>query len=180
MIKGIKRVSLLTLITSILVALASLAWAGAAGQTGGNPLTQPAAKVLKAQKQPRRPIILAGRWRDASRRHQQACEAWCREHPECGHCSTLRNCGRNYSRLRSWTGYGQHWHACRLRGTRRQESDRNHRLCEQWCNAHKPECRKCSTIRTCGPSHRRMRSWTGVGRNWHACRWSGGVLDTGN
>ncbi len=113
----------------------------------------------------------------ASNRNREECEAWCRANkPECRKCSTLRNCGASLTNLRSWTGPGRNWHACRKKGTRREEGQRNRVACRQWCNANKPRCRMCSTVPTCGPSHRRLKSFTGPGRNWYACRWSAGVL----
>jgi hypothetical protein len=95
--------------------------------------------------------------------NHSACEQWCAENSSCVKCDTNRACGRGYKRLKSWTGKGTNWHACR------KSSSRDHRIeCEQWC-ASDPRCVKCDTNRACGVGYERLKSWTGEGANWHAC-----------
>lgn len=62
----------------------------------------------------------AGRARDrASAENKAACESWCKDNkPECDHCSTLRNCGTGFKNIKSWTGFGDNWHACAKTGGR--------------------------------------------------------------
>lgn len=118
----------------------------------------------------------ACRQRDTHRSHaseanREACEQWCRNHTECVTCSTKVGCGKGYRHLKSWTGYGNNWHACAKRGPseRDQASDANHQACQNWCNSHRPECIKCSTLKGCGTGFKNLKSWTGQGKNWHAC-----------
>ena len=47
--------------------------------------------------------------------NKEACEKWCREHSECVKCSTKKGGGRGYKHLKSWTGRGKNWHACKKR-----------------------------------------------------------------
>ncbi len=108
---------------------------------------------------------------EASEGHREQCEAWCRENPECKTCSTNPGCGVGYKAIKSWTGYGNNYYACAERGpTRREEaSEDHHRECQQWCDGH-PECVKCATSVGCGVGFESMKSWTGFGQNWYACR----------
>ncbi len=110
---------------------------------------------------------------DASERNRSQCEQWCRDNkPECAKCSTRRGCGRDYKHLKSWTGYGNNWHACSKRdrtSDRDRASENNHRACQRWCDDNRPECVKCSKKRGCGRGFDNLRSWTGYGTNWHAC-----------
>lgn len=103
-----------------------------------------------------------------SETNEQKCKKWCREHPECAECSTLRGCGPGYEHLRSWTGAGKNWHACKKKPSRQEASKTNKEACEEWCREH-PECAKCSTKRGCGRGYKNLKSWTGRGENWHAC-----------
>jgi hypothetical protein len=95
----------------------------------------------------------------------QACDQWCRTHTECAKCSTMLNCGVGYERIKSWTGAGTNWHACREKG----RSKDNHEACIEWCRTH-PECAKCSTELNCRIGYERIESWTKHGTNWYACR----------
>jgi hypothetical protein len=107
----------------------------------------------------------------ASEANREACEQWCRNRADCVTCSTQIGCGKGYRHLKSWTGYGNNWHACATRGPseRDQASDANHQACQNWCNSHRPECIKCSTLKGCGAGFKNLKSWTGRGENWHAC-----------
>jgi hypothetical protein len=64
----------------------------------------------------------------ASEANREACEQWCRNRADCVTCSTQIGCGKGYRHLKSWTGYGNNWHACATRGPseRDQASDANH------------------------------------------------------
>jgi len=118
--------------------------------------------------------VWAGRWLDNTNRWWELCNDWCDAREECSHCSTRRHCD-GYDVLQSWTGYGNDTHACGreeepdLMGARDAASLDNREACERWCDANE-DCDKCSTLRHCGPGFRRLgRSWTGYGKNWHAC-----------
>lgn len=50
-----------------------------------------------------------------------------------------------------------------------RKSAEHKRDCEQWC-AQNEQCHHCSTNRACGIGYERTISWTGYGKNWHACR----------
>lgn len=111
----------------------------------------------------------------ASESNRQECQQWCAAHRHdkgCLKCSTKHDCGVGYRNLKSWTGYGNNWHACRKTGqsSRERASDQNHRQCIQWCNSNKPECIKCSKKKGCGTGFKNLKSWTGYGTNWHACK----------
>ena len=111
----------------------------------------------------------AGRRRDkASAENKAACENWCRQNPECVKCSTLAGCGGGFKNLKSWTGFGDNWHACAKRVSREEASRKNKADCENWCRQN-PECKKCSKLGDCGPGYKDIKSWTGFGDNWHAC-----------
>jgi len=107
----------------------------------------------------------------ASEANREACEQWCRSRADCVTCSTKKGCGKGYRHLKIWTGYGNNWNACAKRGpsARDQASDANHQACQNWCNSHRPECIKCSTLKGCGAGFKNLKSWTGRGENWHAC-----------
>ncbi len=98
-----------------------------------------------------------------SRENHAACELWCRDHRECTKCSTKVGCGSGYARLKSWTGKGTNWHACRKSTSRDNKVE-----CEAWCNT-RTDCVKCDTNSACGVGFERLESWTGPGSNWHAC-----------
>ena len=111
---------------------------------------------------------------DASEKNRLECETWCRQHRAdkgCVKCDTRTGCGPGYRPIKSWTGYGNNWYACRKKGqsSREQASDKNHEDCKKWCDAHKPECIYCSKNIGCGSGMKRIKSWTGYGTNWHAC-----------
>ena len=112
---------------------------------------------------------LAGKWKDASKRHENACKAWCAEREECHHCSTLRNCGQGYDNMHSWTGYGKNWHACKKRPSYRQAGNQNHSECIEWCDNNKPRCDKCSTSAGCGAGYKSIKMFGGRGDNYYAC-----------
>jgi hypothetical protein len=46
----------------------------------------------------------------------------------------------------------------------------NETACKKWCAQHHDTCRKCSELRTCGPGYERVKSWTGTGKDWFACK----------
>ncbi|MEW6417708.1 MAG: hypothetical protein AB1480_06260 [Nitrospirota bacterium] len=98
------------------------------------------------------------------------CEAWCRENPGCVKCSTIYGCGKDYRHLKSWAGQGNNWHACARRepSSRDEASDKHFRECKEWCDSN-PDCVHCTTLKGCGPDMKTLKSWTGWGRNWHAC-----------
>jgi hypothetical protein len=110
----------------------------------------------------------------ASEANRSSCEQWCRAHRTdqgCVKCDTRKDCGPGYRGLKTWGGYGNNWHACRVEGAsnRERESDAHHEACNQWCNSNKPECVKCSKRSGCGVGFETLKSWKGYGTNWHAC-----------
>jgi hypothetical protein len=60
-------------------------------------------------------------------------------------------------------GSGQAW-----AGKWKKESERHKSECKAWCGQ-TPGCEFCSTNRGCGQGYEAIRSWTGYGKNWHAC-----------
>jgi hypothetical protein len=51
---------------------------------------------------------------------------------------------------------------------RAEKVGRNEAACRAWCEK-RSECVQCSEHRGCGPGFRRIKGWTGKGRNWYAC-----------
>ncbi len=102
--------------------------------------------------------------KSSSRDNKVDCEAWCGSNANCVKCDTNKACGVGYERLRSWTGPGTNWHAC----TEKERSQDNHNACLEWCDS-TGNCAKCDTNKACGVGYERLRSWTGSGTNWHAC-----------
>lgn len=98
-----------------------------------------------------------------------ACNEWCDQNkPYCVKCSTHIGCGSGLQRIMGFTGTGLNWHACRKTFTT-QKSDENKAECRAWCAAHSP-CVKCDTRKYCGPGHKPMKHFAGLGKNWHACK----------
>lgn len=105
--------------------------------------------------------------------HHQSCNEWCAANkPDCVKCAKRSGCGVGFESLKSWNGYGKNWHACG-KSSYGRESEENWNDCKVWCNANKPLCKECSTKKYCGSGMTSMRSWTGGGKNWHACREAG-------
>jgi hypothetical protein len=107
----------------------------------------------------------AGRWKDASERHERDCKSWCKEHGDCGKCLPLLPCPPGTRKLKSWKGYGKNWHACSRPGD--TNSKKHERDCKKWCKEHE-DCGKCNPL-PCPPGTRKLKSWTGAGKNWYAC-----------
>lgn len=114
----------------------------------------------------------AGPRRDkASAKHKAECEAWCRQHPDCVKCSKLGDCGPGYKDIKSWTGFGENWHACAKRISRQEASRKNKSACRRWCNEHSEEgCEFCSEKAACGKGYKSIKSFRGKGDNWFACK----------
>jgi len=106
---------------------------------------------------------------EASKSNHQACLDWCSTVPECIGCSKLGDCGPGKKDIRSWTGHGDNWHACAKRESRAERSLSNRQACQEWCKEHS-ECVGCSENPGCGYKKKSIRSWTGRGDNWYACR----------
>jgi hypothetical protein len=106
----------------------------------------------------------------ASAAHHQSCQQWCdANRPDCTHCSKRSGCGVGFKSLKSWKDYGTNWYACG-KSSYGQSSEKNQNDCNVWCSANDPPCEMCSTNKGCGRGYTSMRSWTGGGKNWHACR----------
>ncbi len=115
-------------------------------------------------------VSLAGRWKDNSERFEAECRAWCTDHPDvCYDCSTLRGCGQGLENLRSWTGYGKNWHACKKRPSRHELTLGYFEECRRWCDANKPPCDKCLRTTGCGAGYKVLKTFKGRGHNVHAC-----------
>ena len=111
------------------------------------------------------------KWGKLSDRNKQACLEWCEENKSCSKCDKHIGCGQGYQKIMSFTGSGKNWHACK-KTLHQRASDRNKADCEEWC-AGNELCEKCSTLKGCGKDYTSMKSWTGAGTNWHACRKAG-------
>ncbi len=111
----------------------------------------------------------AGKWKDKSKQHEEACNAWCDEHkPDCDHCSTLGACGPGYDTIQSWTGYGKNWHACKRRLTHDEATKQNKDECEAWC-ARNEDCKKCEVVTRCRDGYETLKTFGGRGTNYYAC-----------
>jgi hypothetical protein len=55
-------------------------------------------------------------------------------------------------------------------GKWKRKSKEHEDACKAWCDEHKPDCDHCSTLLNCGPGYDTIQSWTGYGKNWHACK----------
>lgn len=98
------------------------------------------------------------------------CNNWCDNNkPRCVFCSKKSDCGAGYDDIKKWGGKGINWHACEKRRSRDEATKSNEEACKAWCNANS-NCKYCSTNKGCGYKHESMKSWTGYGKNWHACR----------
>jgi hypothetical protein len=98
------------------------------------------------------------------------CREWCAAHPECDRCSKRLGCGVGYKTIKRFTDRGKSWYACdRIgEGGRASSSQGNEAACRRWC-AEDSECAKCSDLAECGSGFRKIKSWTGKGKDWHAC-----------
>ncbi len=54
-------------------------------------------------------------------------------------------------------------------GKWKRKSKEHERACKAWCDE-REECTHCSTLRHCGKGFDTIQSWTGYGKNWHACK----------
>ncbi|MBT3814250.1 hypothetical protein HOE37_01555 [Candidatus Woesearchaeota archaeon] len=62
-------------------------------------------------------LVGMGSWIDAGLENKKICNEWCNQESHCSHCSTIYNCGEDYTGMKHWNGYGENWHACEKRGT---------------------------------------------------------------
>ncbi len=98
------------------------------------------------------------------------CQDWCAAHPDkCAKCSKHVGCGVGYSKIKSWKDAGKNYYACEKSLTRTQATKDHKAACEKWCSEHS-ECAKCSTKVGCGVGYKKIKSWTGYGKNWYACK----------
>ncbi len=110
----------------------------------------------------------AGKRARKSKEHEAACNNWCAENkPDCSHCSPSRGCGAGYDTIKSWTGYGKNWYACKKRMSRDEASKARLDECTAWCDRN-PDCEYCSRY-GCGDAFERMRKWKGRGKDVEAC-----------
>lgn len=105
----------------------------------------------------------------AGKDHKAACEKWCSENEGCVKCSRKVGCGKDYDKMKSWTGYGDNYYACKKRPSRTQAGKDHKAQCEEWCAANS-SCSKCSDKVGCGRGYKKIKSWTGRGKNWYACK----------
>lgn len=109
----------------------------------------------------------AGKWQRKSQEHHDQCNAWCAANPDiCDHCDTIRGCRSGFDAIKSWTGYGKNYHACRKRVSRSERSAQNKADCEAYCETN-PDCVGCK--KKCGSGYRTIKKWAGRGNNWRAC-----------
>lgn len=100
--------------------------------------------------------------------HLRECINWCNGVDGCVACSTLSDCGAYYTDMNSFGGI---WYACRARDSWFGDKSEDHRRdCIEYCEDNSDRCDFCSTLSDCGPNYRDMGdSFSGTGRNWHAC-----------
>lgn len=110
----------------------------------------------------------AGPWKDASKRHERDCKAWCGQNKDCGKCLPLLPCPPGTKKLKSWKGYGKNWHACSKPGYRTRQGKKHLQQCREYCR-NTPNCGKCLPALPCPPGTKRLKTWKGYGKNWHAC-----------
>ena len=116
----------------------------------------------------------AGKKRDqASAKHKKACNDWCKSNPACEKCSRKPGCGIGLKNLKSWTGFGDNYYACG-KNKYGEASDKHHDACKKWC-AGNPKCSYCSKHVGCGVGYKNMKSWTGRGKNYYACKKFGSI-----
>jgi hypothetical protein len=109
---------------------------------------------------------------DASKENQEACNKWCKENKDkgCVRCSKTKGCGKGHKSMKAWTGYGKNWYACKKSSSSRDQASQSHeQACNAWCDAN-PDCAKCSDSVGCGRGYKKIKSWTGYGKNWYACK----------
>lgn len=117
--------------------------------------------------------LLAEGTNDLTNLNKERCQKWCAAHKlNCDFCSDQKFCGPGYERIAgfgdidgSWSKSGKHWYAC-FGG---QDDRKNQQACENWCNANKPSCVKCSPKTGCGQGYKALTTFGGKGKNWHAC-----------
>jgi hypothetical protein len=112
--------------------------------------------------------VFAGKWKRKSKQHEDNCKAWCEEHEDCTHCSTLRHCGKDFDTIKSWTGYGKNWHACKKRPSRAEAGRNNKEECEAWCGRNE-DCKKCVSVNRCRDGYTTLQKFGGRGTNYYAC-----------
>lgn len=99
------------------------------------------------------------------------CQNWCAAHPDkCVRCSKHVGCGAGYSHTKTWKDAGKNYYACQKNRTRTEASKDHKADCEKWCSEHPDKCDKCSTKVGCGSGYKKVKSWTGYGKNWYACK----------
>lgn len=104
-----------------------------------------------------------------SEQHFASCSNWCEKNPPCIKCSRKPGCGKGYKKLKGWTGFGKNWYACAPAKNRAAASRINKDACLNWCRLHE-NCVKCSRKIGCGRGYKKLKSWTGYGKNWYACK----------
>jgi hypothetical protein len=112
----------------------------------------------------------AGRWKRKSQEHYDQCNAWCASQPDvCTHCSTLRGCGEGFDTIKSWTGYGKNWHACKKRPDKKDIAEQAWSDCGAWCQENRGACYACRG--QCESMHglTSVKRWGDRGIYIHAC-----------
>jgi hypothetical protein len=97
-----------------------------------------------------------------------ACQDWCRG-KGCSQCSRLPGCGVGHKTVKSFTGAGRNWYACKKRTRYQDASRQNQKDCEDWCEEN-DSCDKCSKNPGCGSGYKRIKKFGGKGKNWYGCR----------
>ncbi len=116
-------------------------------------------------------VAHAGKYKEASARNEADCNAWCAANkPDCEFCSTKSGCGKGFDKLKDWGGRGKNWHACGKRKTREEKTDENRAACDKWCKENPDKCDNCSAKSGCGSGFKKVKSFTGRGHNYYACK----------
>lgn len=105
---------------------------------------------------------------EASARHQRECAAYCSSNSQCQKCSELPGCGLGLTSLKSWTGWGDNWYACR-KTDYQLASEQNKATCLEQC-AKNARCVMCSELPACGIGFEPIKSYGGAGKNWYSCQ----------
>lgn len=96
------------------------------------------------------------------------CVRWCAEHHDdgCERCASYSACGAGYESMKKFGTLGT-WYACRKNDFGRR-GEANEGECEDYCRSN-PACVGC-TAGPCGSGVKVLKTFTGEGKNWHACQ----------
>ncbi|MCP3891845.1 MAG: hypothetical protein GY702_23710 [Desulfobulbaceae bacterium] len=101
--------------------------------------------------------------------NKENCQMFCNDDRGCEKCSKMPGCGPGYSPMATFKNFHRDfWYACKQNSYGRH-SERNKSACLEWCEENN-QCKKCSENIGCGANFKKIMSFTGTGKNWHACK----------